>query len=456
MDERDVQGQDDSAKEAMKFIIDTTTFEAAVTRDEIRAVSWLNRLDQPNQNNNDLRIFVNTEHVFQEFEGMGGSFSELGWLALSSLPESKRSEVLGNLFGAFPQSCFSFCRVPIGSSDFATEAYSLNDNPGDYAMTEFSIDRDRKALLPFIKSAQQFNPELRFHASPWSPPGWLKTSGKIDGGGGRLIDTPDAYRAYAAYFRKFVEGYAVEGVTIDRVFIQNEPDSDASFPGCTMPPEQMVEFTVNYLEPAFRNAGLTTGIWGGTYRTITGLQSHRCMSHERFRNAVDGCGFQYGYPEHMADLVRLYPGKKIMHTESVCYNGQNSPPQAIALFESFLDCMCSGCSAYTYWNMVLNHTKRSTWGWTQNSLVTVDEATHEVVYNPDFHVMNLLSKHLSPGARRIEAFCFLARVVAFQNPDASIVVFLYNGGQTRTGTVEINGQAETITLPGKSIIAVRF
>jgi len=46
--------------------------------------------------------------------------------------------------------------------------------------------------------------------------------------------------------------------------------------------------------------------------------------------------------------------------------------------------------------------------------------------------------------------------VAFRNPDASIVVFLYNGGQTRTGTVEINGQAETITLPGKSIIAVRF
>jgi glucosylceramidase len=436
--------------------VDHTSFAEAVSRDDIRAVSWLNRLDQPGQNISDIRVILNSEHTFQTFEGVGGAFSELGWIALKALPEDKRQEVLRRLFGQGPDSAFSLCRLPIGSSDFATGPYSLNDHAGDYAMEHFSVARDHDALIPYILGARQFNPGVKIHASPWSPPGWLKTSGKIDGGKGQLLDTPEAYKAYATYFRKFIEGYAAEGIEIDRVFIQNEPDSDATFPGCVMPPWQMVRFTADYLAPELRRAGLKTGIWGGTYRTMSGLQSHRCMASESFRRVVDGCGFQYSYTEHMADLARLYPDKKIMHTESVCYRGENSAAQAFALFEDFMNTMLSGCVAFSYWNMVLNQTKTSTWGWRQNSLVTVDEGTGAIAYNPDFHIMNLISRNLRPGAKRIESFCFLLRVLAFRNPDGGIVAFLHNLGDKKTGKFDINGQKVDIELPGRSVMAIRF
>ena len=48
----------------------------------------------------------------------------------------------------------------------------------DLRLERFSIDRDREYVLPAIKAAQRLNPQLRFFASAWTPPPWMKTNGK--------------------------------------------------------------------------------------------------------------------------------------------------------------------------------------------------------------------------------------------------------------------------------------
>ena len=50
------------------------------------------------------------------------------------------------------------------------------------------------------------NPQLKVIATPWSPPAWMKTNDSLIGG--RLIDDPRIYDAYARYFVKFVQAYA--------------------------------------------------------------------------------------------------------------------------------------------------------------------------------------------------------------------------------------------------------
>ena len=54
--------------------------------------------------------------------------------------------------------------------------------PGDDGLAHFSIDEDRRFVLPAIRAARAVNPDITFFASPWSPPGWMKASGSLCGG----------------------------------------------------------------------------------------------------------------------------------------------------------------------------------------------------------------------------------------------------------------------------------
>lgn len=107
-----------------------------------------------------------TGQLHQNIEGFGGCFNELGFEALNLLADGDRSAVLHSLFHPDGDQRFSICRLPIGASDYALEWYSLNETDGDYAMEHFSIERDRKYLIPYIREALKLNPELKLFASP--------------------------------------------------------------------------------------------------------------------------------------------------------------------------------------------------------------------------------------------------------------------------------------------------
>ena len=49
-------------------------------------------------------------------------------------------------------------------------------------MSQFSIERDKQKLIPYIKAALAVAPGLHLWASPWSPPTWMKSNGAFDGG----------------------------------------------------------------------------------------------------------------------------------------------------------------------------------------------------------------------------------------------------------------------------------
>lgn len=81
----------------------------------------------------------------------------------------------------------SLMRICMGTPDFAASAwYSYDDLPRgqtDPEMQCFSIAPDRRYVLPILKLALRENADLKFFASPWSPPGWMKTNGALCGGG---------------------------------------------------------------------------------------------------------------------------------------------------------------------------------------------------------------------------------------------------------------------------------
>jgi len=160
-------------------------------------------------------------------DGFGASITDSSAHVLSTLPGAVRDGAMRDLFSPTQGNGLSVLRQPMGASDFvAGEFYTYDDvGPGqtDYGMRRFTIAHDQRQILPLLRQAWRLNPKLKVIATPWSPPAWMKTNKSLVGG--RLIDDPRIYRAYASYFVKYLQAYQRAGVGIYAVAVQNEPQN---------------------------------------------------------------------------------------------------------------------------------------------------------------------------------------------------------------------------------------
>lgn len=395
-----------------------------------------------------------TGEKLQALRGFGGCFNEIGWLPLQTLPEQDRNEVMRKLF-APDENNFVFNRAPIGANDFAATWYSYDETPGDYALEHFSVEHDDGIIVPYIRAAQRWQPRLTVHASPWSPPTWMKFPAVYNYG--HIVESAENLTAYAQYFVRYVEEYAKRGIRVAQVFPQNEMWSDAKYPTCKWESETLRVFIRDYLGPAFEKAGLLdgtnavvnkafgegskVGIWLGTLNgpRDAGLGDRYGLDMDNYNRYVDnilfdgearkyisGVGYQWEGQHCIGRTHSDWPELELVQTESECGIGDNSWAFAEYIFHLVNHYLSSGATGYTYWNMVLAGTS-STWGWRQNSLVTVDEESRTYRLNPEFYVMRHYSHYVLPGARLLQATGrFTSQATAYENPDGSIAVVVQN------------------------------
>ncbi len=359
---------------------------------------------QPQDVDGGTRVGIYPNAKLQTIDGFGGAFNEIGGEALMSLPKKARQEVVDALFS--PEvSNFTLCRTAIGASDFGRNGYSYSEVADDYKMEKFSVEREKSSVIPTIKMAQETNPQMKLFASPWSPPAWMKYSGLMDQGDknkstNKLKDTPEIYEAYALYFAKYVEEYKKNGITVDRIIVQNETDIHTKYPSCVISPDQLYK-VISYMRPTFKQRGVESEIWAGTFRSAAVLDMLEYALNPEYMEAVDGVGMQYTSPQFISDLQAMSPGKPMMHTEGVCFNSENTINQAFSRFAEVASYINGGVQNYCYWNMILDETKSSGWGWPQNSLVVIDMKKGDVTYTPDYAVMSLFGRFIKPGAVRV-------------------------------------------------------
>ena len=73
---------------------------------------------------------------------------------------------------------------------------------------------------------------------------------------------PEYLDAYARLFGKFVDAYRAEGVNIQMVMPQNEPNSDQNFPSCCWTAADLNTFVGQYLGPEMEKHN--TAVYFGT------------------------------------------------------------------------------------------------------------------------------------------------------------------------------------------------
>lgn len=379
-----------------------------------------------------------TGETDQKVNGFGGCFNELSWIALNKLSKKKRDEILDMLFEDDKDGLqLNFCRMPIGASDYAKKWYSHNEVEDDFGMEHFSIDRDREYLLPFIKEAFKRNQDIVMFASPWSPPTWMKNPPVYNYG--TLKQTNENLQAYALYFAKFIESYKAEGININQVHIQNEPCVSQKFPSCEWTGSEFANFIGNFLGPCFKDREIDTEIWLGTINgpepdffnknLVTGYNDYAniVLHNKKAAQYVKGVGYQWAGKYAVQQTHQAWPELGLMQTENECGEGNNSWEYARYVFDLFRHYFSNGVDAYIYWNMVLESGGESTWGWTQNSLFSINGENGQYHINHEYYVMKHFSSIIKKGAifQKIKG-PFSSNAVVFKNPNGELVLVALN------------------------------
>lgn len=421
-----------------------------------------------------ISVDSNVRYQTMDKNPWGGCFNERGWQAMRDLTDAERSAVLESLFGPGPDSLhFSAGRTPVGSSDYGIWHYSYDETRGDFALKDFSIEQDRKFLLPYIKAAMKFCPDLPLFASPWTPPSWIKANGRLHGRCGprpNIVDTPENLKFYAGYFAKYLEAYAKEGVNVVAVTPQNEPTMDTTYPSCTWTGEQLNVFLRDYLVDAVvdynRRSGKNVQVWLGTFTDSNPTMCLPTVNDPKTGKAIAAVCFQWwGAP--LCKQVRLQrPDLKLVQSESKCGDGNNNWAYAEEQFDCFKEFLDAGVSQYFLWNMVLEgrgpNNSFNGRGWTQNAPITVDGKT--IRRRPSYWQVKHFSANVMPGARKIKTKGAMLgegsvarhmkdlRAISFQNRNGEIVVNVKNSTDAeRVVTLVVDGKNYPVALPAHSI-----
>ncbi len=421
-----------------------------------------------------LDIVVYNE-TLQTIDGVGGTFNEIGWDALQTLPEAKVQEVMEALFSE--EGCnFSIARIPVGSSDYALSYYSCCEVDEDFGMRDFTIDRDRYILIPYIKAAKTFRPDLQVWASPWSPPSWMKINKHYSTRGGdwngrtngnRMPEGADVFnnatafnmqerylQAYALYFSKFAQAYKNEGVELFAIMPQNEIAYSPNWPSCTWRAEDMAYFIGKFMGPQFEKDNVDTKIWLGTINWSRPEYCRLILDDKEASKYIAGVGFQWAGERALPTISKEYPNIKFMQSENKCGEHENNWTSLENSWKSVVHYMSNGCNMYTYWNMVLDETGSSAWGWPQNSMVVVDRDTQEVKYTEEFYLFKHFSHFVQPGSQMLKV-SEGKNHIAFKMTDGRTVLMVYNPEEAaKSYNIKVGDDTIAVELKAKSITSI--
>lgn len=405
------------------------------------------------------RISVDPATRHQTMVGFGASLTDASAILIDGLPEDQRDALVRELFGRGEGGLgLDFTRLTIGASDFSPTHYSFDDMPAgqrDPELARFSIDPNRADVLPVLKSALAVNPDLVVMASPWSPPGWMKTGDSMIGGTLR----PDAYDVYARYFVRYLQAFRAEGVYIRYLTIQNEPDfSPADYPGMKWPAIDRARFIGRNLGPLLGSEGIATRIldwdhnWDQPEQPLTVLRDPIATRY------VAGTAWHCyaGNVSAQTPVHEAFPDRETFFTE--CSGGEWRPGWATGLSDAvglLIDTTRGWSKGVLLWNLALDPRNGPQLGGcrTCRGVVRIDPATNGVTREVDYYALGHFSRYVRPGAQRIESSSGEGGVktVAFRNADdGSIVLLALNGAaDPRPIQVDAPGRSFGFTLaPG--------
>jgi glucosylceramidase len=411
-----------------------------------------------------LNIDVDANQRFQTMAGFGASITDASaWLIQQRMSPAQRQALLEELFGRGAQGIgMDFTRLTIGASDFSRQHYTFDDMPPgqtDMSLAKFSIEANRAELLPVLKQALAINPGLQVMASPWSAPGWMKSSDSLIKGSLK----PQMYGVFSEYLLRYVQAYAAEGINIFALTLQNEPHFEPpDYPGMRLDPAARAAVIGQHLGPLLRQRGLKTQLLDWDHNWDEPQAPLETLADAQARPFISGVAWHCyaGQVSAQSKVHDAYPDKDSWFTE--CSGGEWKPhwPETLPwmMRNVVIGATRNWARGVLMWNLALDEQHGPHLGGCKDcrGVVTIDSNTGAVTRNLEYYALAHASRFVRPGAQRIASNTALDGLdtVAFRNADdGSLVLIVCNSAAaTRRFSVRQAGQQFAYDMPRESVV----
>jgi glucosylceramidase len=404
-----------------------------------------------------------------DFLGFGVAITGSSCYDLALMEANERTALIRNLYTKDGIG-LSIARLSVASSDYSAELYSYDDVENDTALEHFSIDRDKAYIIPMIKEILAENPDLYLFASPWSPPGWMKTSGSLCGGYMRM----EYIDCYADYIIRFLEEYEKCGIHISALTPQNEPETQqhSQMPACIWHPDIEAAF-IKVLRRKLDEKGMDVKIWMYDYNFDNWVRVKWALDHHAgLKDACDGVAFHYyrGAIEQTAALQEAYPDLKLHFTEGGPRLYDNYATDWCKWSIMMSKVLNRSYRSFTGWNLMLDETGGPNIGpFFCGGLVTRNSVTGALSYSGQYKAFRQVARFMDAGAV-VEALSVVDRpngmstypkanaplqASVWKNPNGTVVYLLINpDSEKKQIELEENGQTFYVELLPNSVSTV--
>lgn len=421
--------------------------------------------DSPEPDENFPVIILDPSKTFQTIVGIGGALTDASAETFYKLPADKQQEIMTAYFDPQKGIGYSLCRTHINSCDFSSSSYAYTQTADDTLLADFTIEKDKKFRIPFIKEAMKTSGnQITFFASPWSPPAWMKSNNNMLRGGKLL---PQYYQAWANYYIRFMKEYKNEGIPFWGLTVQNEPMATQTWESCIYTAADERDFVKNFLGPTLAKSEFNDTkliIWDHN-RGVMYQRAQTVLDDKEAAKFVWGTGFHWYVGDHFENVKRVkeaWPDKNLLFTE-----GCNYPFNMDSLNEwhwgenygkSIVNDLNNGANGWVDWNVLLDETGGP--NHVNNfcmAPIIGDTRNGQLHYMNAFYYLGHFSKFIRPGAKRIMSSTndddFLT--TAFINTDGIIAVIVLNlTSKDKDFQIWGNNQSINTLSPANSIITV--
>lgn len=395
-----------------------------------------------------INVDLNTR--YQTVLGVGSSLEESTVFNLSRMSASARDRALRTLFDPATGAGFTVVRICFGTSDFTSRTfYTYDDGAADPSLSRFSIQKDIDYnIISVLKQALAINPNIKFFASAWSPPAWMKANHSLIGGNLLTQHIP----TLATYYRRAVQAYQAQGIPIYAMTLGNEPlYNPPDYPGTLITADQERQLAVALRAELNNNGVGGTKIWAFDHNFSEGASYAAGVLASDGRAAVDGIAFHdyAGDPSTMSAVKNSYPDKDVMMTERTVW-GTAGADRIVQYFRN-------QATFYEGWVTMLDQ-NRAPEKWTGSpdpTMLIQSPGSPDTFYPlPDYYLIAQFAKFVKPGARRVNTAYGSTGTVTnatFLNPDNSLVSVVVNQtGGNQTFSLRLGSQQFSSTLPAKT------
>jgi len=403
-------------------------------------------------------IEVDTSKQFQEMDGFGYSLTGgSAYLLNQKLNDRQRDDLLKELFLKDGKNIgISYLRISVGASDLDDEVFSYDDaakDKTDVSLTNFSLAPDETNLIPILKAIIAISPEIKIMGSPWSAPAWMKSNNSPKGGSLK----PEYYDVYARYLVKYIKEMAIQGIVIDAITLQNEPENPNNNPSMLMTAVEQATFVKNFLGPAFNAAGLETKIIVFDHNCDHPEYPIAILNDADAKRYVDGSAFHM----YLGDITALstvheaHPDRNIYFTEQwTSGKGDFGGDLRWHLRNLIIGATRNWSRTVLEWNLASDpqfnpHTDEG--GCTEClGALTIGDS---VVRNVSYYIIAHASKFVRPGAKRISSGDVDNLYnVAFRNTSGEkVLIVLNDSNEGKDFGIRYNGTIAKATLPPGSV-----